>query len=141
MAGHSPSAVVPALPARPTASTWTKTPGAASQSVSARSSAPSPRSGATDCTSPSRNQHGVGHYAWTIRTPPLPKSRSVTRWRPRRLPASSTRQRLYQARRSPSRPLAGSSPNLAWPSHGQPTTSCPRPSSLRQPPPRERASS
>ena len=140
MAGPSPSAVVPVLPARPTAPTWTKKPGAASQSASARSSAPSPRSGATDCTSPSRSQHGAGHYAWTTQTPILPKSRSVTRWRPRRLPASSTHQKPYQARRSSSSPLAGSSPGLVWPSPGQPTTSCPRPSSLRQSPPRERDS-
>ena len=114
--------------------------GEASRFAFVRSSALSPRSGATGCTLPSRSQQGDGRYAWTTRTPPLPKSRSVTRWRPRRLPASSTRQRLYQARRSPSRPLAGSSPNLAWPSPGRPTTSCPRPSGLRQSSPRERAS-
>ena len=123
MAGHSQSAAVLA---------------AASRFVSARSSAPSPRSGATGCTSPLRSRHGVGHYVWTTQTPPLPKSMSVTRWRPHRLPASPIRRELYQARRSPSRPLAGYSPNLAWPSRGQPTTSCPRPSSLRQSPPRER---
>ena len=141
MAGHSRSAAVPVLPARPTASSWTKKPGAASQSVSVRSSAPSPHSGATGCTSPLLNRHGAGHCAWTTQTPILPKSKSVTRWRPRRLPASSIRRRLYQARRSPPRPLAGSSPNLAWPLRGRPTTSCPRPSSLRQSPPRERDSS
>ena len=75
---HSPSVVVPVLPARPTASTWTKKPGAAGQFASARSSAPSPRSGATGCTSPLPSRHGVGHCAWTTRTPPLPKFRSVT---------------------------------------------------------------
>ena len=105
-----PSVVVPVLPARPTALTWTKTPGAVSQSVSARFFAPSPHSGATGCTSPLPNRHGAGHYAWTTQTPPLLKSRSVTPWRPHRLPASSIRQKPYQARRSPSRPLAGSSP-------------------------------
>ena len=76
----------------------------------ARFFAPSPHSGATGCTSPLPNRHGAGHYAWTTQTPPLLKSRSVTPWRPHRLPASSIRQKPYQARRSPSRPLAGSSP-------------------------------
>ena len=103
MAGHRRSVVVPVLPARPTAWTWTKRPGAASQCASARSSAPSPRSGATGCTSPSHSRRGVGHCAWTTQTPILPKSRSVTPSR-RRHPLVS----LAHLRQSPPRETASS---------------------------------
>ena len=103
MAGHSQSAAVPALPATPTASTWTKKPEAASRFAFARSSAPSPRSGATGCTSPSRSRHGAGHCAWTTPTPPLPKSRSVTPSR-RHHPLVS----LAHLRQSPPRETASS---------------------------------
>lgn len=104
----------------------------------AKSSAPSPLSGATGCTSPSHSRHEVGHYAWTTQTPILPKSKSVTPSRQHHPHVSLTHLRQYRARSSQSRPLAGSSPGLVWPSPGQPTTSCPRPSSLRQQHPPER---